>query len=334
MSHATALTFMVRQFFEQDAPQAAHCLEGMDEEQALQVLEVLPPELVVEIFPHLQPNFAASLLKNLPDPLLESVASKLDPQNSAVLLLQMEKEAREKLMAAFPEKIKKTIREILTYPEDSAGRIMTPEFLAFNADVTAGNAIQRIRLMARKKSPASYAYVVDRESRLVGVINMRDLMLAPPEARLDAVMRRDVFSIHCFMDREHIAEEFSKRRYFAAPVVDEDNRLLGVVRAEQLLEDVQEEATEDLQKMFGAGGDERVFSPVKFSLRMRLPWLHVNLATAFLAGSVVMPRPHQTNHPARAQRPAWAQPWAGWPRSGCSRRGPTRSGLSPSSESS
>lgn len=287
MPHTDALTLMVRRFFEQDPARAAHSLETMDEDDALRVLEVLPSELSVEIFPHLQPHFAASLLKGLPPETVGPLAEKLDPQHSAALLLQLSAEHREKLLAAFPEKIKKIIREILTYPEDSAGRIMSPEFLAFHSDVTVGSAVQRIRQLSQRKAPSSYAYVVDRANRLVGVMNMRDLMLAPQDSRLESVMRKDVFSVHCFMDREKIAEEFSRRRYFAAPVVDEERRLLGVVRAEQLLEDVQEEATEDLQKMFGAGGDERVFSPMAFSLRMRLPWLHVNLATAFLAGSVV-----------------------------------------------
>lgn len=278
---------MIRQFFEQEPVRAAHCLETMEEEQAIAILNELPPEMVADIFPNFQPHFAGMILKSFPPELLRAVAEKLDPQQGAALLLQLPTESRMQLLSGFPEKVKKTIQEILTYPENSAGRIMSPEFLAFHSEITVQNAIQRIRVLARKKSPASYAYVVDKENRLSGVINMRDLMLAPSTAKLEEVMRKDVFSVSCFMDREQIAEEFSKRRYFAAPVVDEEKYLLGVVKAEQLLEDVQEEATEDMQKMFGAGGDERVFSPVSFSLRMRLPWLHVNLATAFLAGSVV-----------------------------------------------
>lgn len=287
MSEISALTGMIQRFFEQEPVRAAHCLETMDEDESVAVLNELPSQMVADIFLHFQPHFAAAVLKAFPPEILTSVAEKLDPQQGASLLLQLSAENRMQLLAGFPEKVKKTIQEILTYPENSAGRIMSPEFLAFHSEITAHNAIQRIRVLARKKSPASYAYVVDKENHLTGVINMRDLMLAPPGAKLDEIMRKDVFSIRCFTDREQIADEFSKRRYFAAPVVDEEQHLLGVVKAEQLLEDVQEEATEDMQKMFGAGGDERVFSPMAFSLRMRLPWLHVNLATAFLAGSVV-----------------------------------------------
>ena len=278
---------IVRQFFEQDPVLAAHHLETMEEGDAVSVLASLPPGLTAQVFSHLQPNFAAAMLRSLPPNIFSATVEKLDSQQAAALFFHLSQEQRQALIDRLPEKSRYQIQEILTYPENSAGRVMSAQFLAFHSDVKVKNAIQRIRLLARKKTPSSYAYVVDRENKLVGVMNMHDLMLAPGDAALEAVMRQDVFAVNCFMDREQVAEELSKRRYFAAPVVDNENRLLGVVKAEQLIEDVQEEATEDIQKMFGAGGDERVFSPVRFSLAKRLPWLHVNLATAFLAGSVV-----------------------------------------------
>jgi magnesium transporter len=282
-----ALILMVRQFFEQDPTLAAHSLETMDEEQAVAVLAALPPTIVSDIFALLQPDLAAKLLQHLPEEQLASLIPRLNAEQGAALFLRLNEEERKHLIQRLPERSRLQIQEMLTYPENSAGRIMSTDFLAFHSDIKVRNAIQRIRLLARKKNTASYAYVVDKENHLVGVINMRDIMLANGDETLESVMRKEVFMVNCFMDREPLAEEFSKRRFFAAPVVDNENRLLGVVKAEQLLDDVQEEATEDLQKMFGAGGDERVFSPISFSLKKRLPWLHVNLATAFLAGSVV-----------------------------------------------
>ena len=122
---------------------------------------------------------------------------------------------------------------------------------------------------------------------LVGVLNMRDLMLSDPEASLESVMRRDVFTLQGFTDREEAANELARRRYFSAPIVDNEGKILGIIKAEQLIQGVREEITEDMQLMFGVSGDERVSSSFAFSLRKRLPWLHVNLATAFLAASVV-----------------------------------------------
>lgn len=284
---SNAMTYMVRQFFEQDRAVAARSLEAMEEEQAISVLQALPPSLVAEIFGLLESKYAASVLRQIPVSLFRSVVEKLSAQQVAGLFLHLPEDHRASLLEALSEKDKKDISEILTYPENSAGRIMSADFLALHKDLLVKNAIQRIKLIARKKQTASYAYVVDETNRLVGVMNMRDLMLAPGDVALEKVMRKEVFSVSCFMDREQVAEELGKRHYFAAPVVDPEGRLLGLAKAEELLEDVREEATEDLQKMFGAGGDERAFSSIWFSLQKRLPWLHVNLATAFLAAWVV-----------------------------------------------
>ena len=119
------------------------------------------------------------------------------------------------------------------------------------------------------------------EMRLLGVLNMRDLMLSPPDKPLESIMRKDIFSLNCFVDRQEAAVELAKRKYFAAPVVDSENHILGIIQAERMIQGVREDVTKDMQRMFGAGGDERVSSTIMFSLKKRLPWLHVNLATAF-----------------------------------------------------
>jgi magnesium transporter len=116
---------------------------------------------------------------------------------------------------------------------------------------------------------------------------MRDLMIAAPQATLESIIRKDVFSVHCFVDMQEAANELAKRKYFAAPVVDSENHILGIIKAERMIRGVQEDSTRDIQQMFGAGADERAFSTIWFSLRKRLPWLHVNLATAFMAAAGV-----------------------------------------------
>ncbi len=287
MAERSLLLPLVEKYFERDIIGATHSLEMMAEDEALEVLKVLPVPLTVRAIRHLQVSYAAALLKDADSQLFKSIASSLEPQFAATIFMHLPDDARERLMQHIPDKLKSQIREVLTYPEDSIGRIMSTNFLSFHKDIPVGEAIEKIRSLAKKRSPASYAYVIDDEEHLVGVMNMRDLMLASPEESLDAIMRKDVFTLHCFVDREEAANELSKRRYFAAPVVDSQNHILGIIKAEQLLQGIQEEVTEDLQRMFGVGGDERTFSPMRFSLKKRLPWLHVNLATAFLAAAVV-----------------------------------------------
>ncbi len=287
MSTPASLMPLVEKYFEEDLMSAVHVLETLPEDDAVTVIKGLPPHLTSQALAHMQVNLVASLLEDVSPELFAHILDHLDPQKGAAIFLDLPNEKRESFLAILPERLKNRIREYLTYPEDSAGRIMTTDFLAFYSETRVKDVIRKIRVLARRKAPASYAYVVDEENHLVGVMNMRDLMLASGEAKLVEITRKDIFSVNSFMDREQVAEELSKRRFFAAPVIDNENHLLGVVKAEQLIGDVQEEATEDIQKMFGAGGDERAFSTVGFSLKKRLPWLHLNLLSAFLAASVV-----------------------------------------------
>jgi len=164
---------------------------------------------------------------------------------------------------------------------------MTKDFVAFRTGIRVRDAIQRMRQLAERNALSSYMYVIDSEDRLVGVINMRDLILARGDAPLESIMRTKLFTVDSFAEREDVATQLTQHGYFAAPVLDSDGRLLGVVKSDRLIGEVQEKATEDLQKMFGAGGDERTNSPILFALRKRLLWLNINLGTAFLAASVV-----------------------------------------------
>ncbi len=287
MAKKSPLLAVVRHYFETDPAKAVHSLEGIPEEEAIEILKSLPPTLTLQAFPHLPIAYAASLLKSVPDDLFSAIVGKLNPQQGADLFNHFTPQDRERLLAVLPEGVKKEIQELLTYPQDSAGRILSTDFVAFHHDLKVKDVIQKIRLLAQKGQATSYNYVVDPNNRLVGVINMRDLLIASGEQPLVEIMRKDIFTINGFMDRETVANELTQRKYFAVPVVDNENRLLGIVRAEQLLEDVQEEATEDIQKMFGVSGNEKTFSPLSTSLQKRLPWLYVNLGTAFLAASVV-----------------------------------------------
>jgi len=287
MATATPLLPLVQRFFEADPVAAAHSLETMNEEESAMALKALPAPILAHAFRHLQAKQAAALLKEVPPDLFKQVVEELEPQQGASILISLPKNIRSPFLENLSEKAKREIQDILTYPENSAGRIMTTDFVAFRTEVKVQDAVQKVRSLAHQNAPASYTYVVDDENHLMGVITMRDLLVASSDEPLEAITNRGVFSVNCFMDREEVANELSKRNYFAVPVVDHENRLLGVIKAEQLIGDIQQEATEDIQKLFGAGGDERAFSPIGFSLRKRLPWLYVNLATAFLAASVV-----------------------------------------------
>jgi magnesium transporter len=277
---------LVQQYFEKDLAGAARSMETMSEEAVVEVLRALPTPLAAQAVRQLQVGYAAAVLKDAPTELFQELAEGLEPQHAATIFMYLPRESRERFLEHLPEKLKRAIQEHLSYPENSVGRLMSTNLLAFRQSLRVKEAIHRIRELAARY-PASYAYVLDPQDRLLGVMNMRDLLLANPDQTLESVMRKDVFTLPCFMDREEAAQEISRRRYFAAPVVDHERHLLGVISAEQLIQGAQEEVAEDLQRMVGAGGDERVFSTIGYALRKRLPWLHVNLLTAFLAAGVV-----------------------------------------------
>jgi len=278
---------LVNKFFERDLASSVHVLESLSEEEAATILSQLPVSISVRVIKSLQISYAATLLKTVDDELLIEIVAHLDPQLVTSILMQLPKDARERVSKHVSAKLKDQVRELLDYPEGSIGRIMTTDFIALRMDNRAEEAIDKIRSVAKKRFPASYVYVVDHDNRLFGVLNMRDLMLAGPEQTLDQISRKDLFALHCFTDKTEAANELAKRKFFAAPVVDSENHILGMVKAERLIHGVQEEMTKDIQQMFGAGGDERVTSTIWFSLKKRLPWLHINLVTAFMAAGVV-----------------------------------------------
>lgn len=288
MEASTPLLPYVQKFFEYDPITATHALETMDEDQAVEILTVLPASISISIFHRLQIKQAASLLEKIPTETFKEIVEKMEPEQGASIFIHIADKIRTKMLSHLSDKVKKEIVDILTYPKGSVGTIMTTKYVAFRKDIKIKDAINKIRQRAQSKAPpASYLYVLNDENRLVGVINMRDLIIGIEDNTLESIMIKDVFTLNAFTDREIAANEIAKRKYFAAPVVDNENQLLGIVKADQLITQAQEEASSDVQKMFGVSADERVFSSIKFSLRKRLPWLYINLGTAFMAGAVI-----------------------------------------------
>jgi len=250
-------------------------------------MKALPPLQSVKVIYDLQPSLVASFLIQLPDEFFEGIVDNLDPQKISDIILSLPDEMRGNLLEKTPEKKKRLIRELLTFPEDSVGRIMSRDYPAFRVDLKVMDVINKIRFMARRKASFAYAYVVDRDHRLVGILRMFDLLAGSRDATVGAIMKKEVFSIDSFSSREQAANYLKVHRYSSAPVVNSENRLLGIVKAEKLIQEAWEDIGEDIQKMVGVAPEERTFSSIWFSLRKRLPWLNVNLATAFAAAGVI-----------------------------------------------
>ena len=281
------MTFLER-IIEQDMSKAVKILEETPINEAATILSNMSTQKVVQLIRRFQSSFAAALLEGKDPEYIIDILTKMPPNQAASIVVHLSQPSRDSLLPSISGPLAEKITDLYTYPEGSVGRFMSANYLSFQKDEEVGDVIEKIRTLASKKSiPASYTYVLDDDGILLGVLNMRDLMLAQANQQLHSVMLGDVFTLHCFMDRSEAARELARRKYFSAPVVDNDNRLLGVIKVENMLNGLKEDLTSDLQKMVGVGGDERTFSPIGFALKKRLVWLHINLATAFLAAGVV-----------------------------------------------
>ena len=179
------------------------------------------------------------------------------------------------------------VQTLEAFPPDTAGGIMTTQVTALYEYVGAGDAIELLRTLHEELEQMFYVYVINRRGHLVGVLSMRDLILARPARLLREIMIPRVVSVPATMDQEEVAKLMRDKRYLALPVTDPDGKLVGLITADDINDVFQEEATEDFLKFFGAGAEERLTSPWSLSFKKRVWWLIVNLATAFLAASVV-----------------------------------------------
>jgi len=242
--------------------------------RAAKTLKELPPELLPDV------------LELLDDEKVGRLIVRADSDDAVTFIDSLPEERRERILALLDPERQAAVREIINYPEGTVGRIMTTDFMALPPDTTAQGAIDKIRERGELES-FFYLYVVDDAGKLVGVVPIRNLVIAPPDRTLKEMMIADPIKADVFMDQEEAARLVAKYELLALPIVDEAGRLEGIITVDDVIDIINEESTEDMYKMVGLAEEDRVFTPVSRSVRMRLPWTILNLLTAALAASVV-----------------------------------------------
>jgi magnesium transporter len=276
---------LIQSYVETYPNDAAMAFEKLDASEAAKVIVKLTTQNIVLLLDRLAPYKASEILSRLEKQRAGLLMSKLTPRQASLILQYLEEEQRQEALASLPAPMSRQLRDLLSYPPDTAGGMMEPRVTAIPVDVTVQAATSVLRKAPRQT--LYYLYVTDREGKLVGVLNMRDLMLASPRDKIESLVHREILHVPASMDREEVLTQMRRRRFLALPVVDADGRLLGVIKHDEALRASQLEAFEDLQRMVGAGGDERALSPLWTVVKRRLPWLYVNLLTAFMAAAVV-----------------------------------------------
>lgn len=265
---------------------AADIIEQLDEIDAAQLLSELPPSEAAEILEEIAPELAVELIEQYPLADLAAALNEMPSEAAADLIGELDEEITEDVLAAMSDEAEDEVRDLLTYPPDTAGGLMTTEIAALPLGLTTGEAIERIRQLHDEYEDLSYVYVVDDDDRLQGVISFRDLVFRRPGSPLADVMVPDPVSVGTLTDREEVAELARRYHLFGIPVV-ESGRLVGMVTTDAVIEAVQDEATEDFAVAVGAGIAENVYTNVTSSFRMRMPWLGVNLLLALVVAFVI-----------------------------------------------
>jgi len=276
----------------------AQLLEEAHPTDVAQIIQELPVAQQRTVFRLLSRERAGAVLHEIDDQTLQELVHALDeeelsgilermpPDNAAEVVDELPEEQAEKVLDLMKEEHAEEVQELLEYGEKTAGRIMSPEFVAVHEEMSVAQAIDHVRKWA-SADHIFYLYVVDDHDHLVGVVPLRRLITSDPATPVRLIRQEDVVSVTPETDQEEVARMVTKYNLLAIPVVDRNRRLLGTIAVDDVIDVIHEEATEDIQRFGGAAGDETVFDPPRAVFNKRLVWRLINLATAILAASVI-----------------------------------------------
>jgi magnesium transporter len=266
-------------------------------DDAVQLIEKMSPREIVDVlsrhavavtkplWERLSPDIGMQVIELLPEEDAIPLLSALDPTRVVAFLSMRDESVREHYLQKLPVAEAEELRAILAYPADCAGALMDPRVLQFRAETTVREALSRIRASGRRR--IRMLFIVDTESRLTGQVDIQDVATEASSTHLEEIQSPVEAVVNAVAPREEVVEILERYRLTDLPVTDVGGRLIGVVRYRNLVTAAEDEATVAMQTMVGVSKDERALSKVSFSVRKRLPWLQINLLTAFLAASVV-----------------------------------------------
>jgi magnesium transporter len=269
-----------------DLAQVFKELADRDRDASFTLLADRHGRLAMEALSELGPEVGAQLLATRSAEDIARLAQEIPSDDAAALIDHLPEDLSAAVLDLMRPKESGVVENLLEYAERTAGRIMNPQVFALAEDLTVGEAITELQ-SNRDVEMVFYLYVVDDRRHLVGVVSLRRLLLVSPETPLKRIMSADLISARVDMDQEEVARQVAAYNLLAIPVVDEENKLVGSITVDDVIDVIKDEATEDIYRLAGVAGDERAFTPARESLRKRLPWLAVNLGTAFLAAGVV-----------------------------------------------
>ena len=267
----------------------AAVFEELDEDRTPLLFRLLPKELAAETFVEMEPELQELLIKGFSDSELREVVQELYVDDAADLVEEMPANVVRRILAQADPQMRKEINEILRYPENSAGSIMTTEYVDLRKNMTVGEAITRIRRTGIDKETIYTCYVTEART-LVGLVSVKDLLLAPDDDdRISEIMDTNIISVNTMTDQEEVAQMLSKYNFLALPVVDNEDRLVGIITFDDAMDVMEEEVTEDIEKMAAILPSDKTYlrsSPWEL-FKHRIPWLLLLMVSATFTGMII-----------------------------------------------
>lgn len=267
----------------------AAVFEDLQDEKTPILFRILPKELAAESFVEMDDETQQFLIHGFSDSELKEVVDELFVDDAVDLIEEMPANVVKRILRQADKDMRKQINELLKYPEDSAGSIMTTEFIMLRPDMTAEMAIKRIRRTGVDKETIYTCYVSDTDNKLIGITTVKDLLLADDNALVKDLMEENVISVHTLDDQEQVAKIFQNYNFLALPVVDKEYRLVGIVTIDDAIDVLQEETTEDIEKMAAVLPSDKPYMKTSvFGIyKKRAPWLLVLMLSATFTSAII-----------------------------------------------
>ncbi|MBQ6452579.1 MAG: magnesium transporter [Solobacterium sp.] len=267
----------------------AYIMEDLPEDTIPVVFRLLPKELAAEVFVELEPDSQEKLIKGFSRAELKEVLDELYLDDAVDIIEEMPANVVKRILATADPETRRDINNILQYPEDSTGSIMTTEYLDVKENMTVGDALKKIRRVGHDMETISVIYVLDRDRHLIGFVPLRTLLLAEEDETMDEIMDTNIISASTLDDQEQTARKFEKYDFLAMPVVDKENRLVGIVTIDDALDVLVEETTEDIERMAAITPSYKPYlsTGILETVKSRLPWLMLLMVSATFTGQII-----------------------------------------------
>lgn len=269
----------------------AHALSEFDPRDSVEVFRRLPLQAAADVFSHLQTPEQVRIMEGLSRRRLTGLVSSMEPDNRAALLRSLPDRSRDAILPGLAQAERDDILRLMAYPPHSAGAVMTSEYVSLAPNMSAREAIDTFRLVAPDRETVYYAYVLDEDRRLVGVLSLRELILARPESFVREIMKTRVFSARAEQDREEAVEIIARYNLLALPVLDEQGRLVGIITHDDALDVLRSEYTEDMEKIMAIGGRHESGTYVNTSswrhFLNRAPWVMGLAVLGLVSGGII-----------------------------------------------